>query len=281
MKRKSFFFLLFVFLMGLPLLQAAGTKEEVVRLQNDVLALQKQIQALDKTCNEQINERIDGLKSLIVQLNDQTAKSNLMLENIKSILTNQNSGMRSTDQAMLQEIKVLAGKLDDAVTSISAMAQQLNELKVQSKPLDQESSPRGSLSPESMYNQAFTDFVQGNFDLSTQGFTAYINAYPGGDKAASALLNIGEAYSNQNKLPQAIAAYTRIINEYSQAPTVPTALFKRAMVELALQKKDDAIADFKNIMDKYPNTPEAEKAKTELQQLGAWKPAGVIRRKSR
>jgi len=276
MKRKTGFFLTIVFLIVVPLLQA-GTKEELMRLQSDVLALQKQIQELDKT----YNERMDGLKSLVVQLNDQVAKSNLVLENIRSMLTNQNSGMRSADQTVLQEIHTLSGKIDDAATSVSAMAQQLNELKVQSKAMEQDASSKGSLSPESMYNQAFNDFVQGNFDLAIQGFTVYINTYPGGDKAASALLNIGEAYSNQKKLSQASAAFTRIINEYSQAPAVPTALYKRAKVELDLQKKDDAIADLKNIMDKYPNTPEAENAKTELQQLGALKPAGTTRKKGR
>jgi tol-pal system protein YbgF len=276
MKRKPSFFLTIVFLIIVPLAQA-GTKEDVMRLQSDVLALQKQIQELDKS----YNERMDGLKSLVVQLNDQVAKSNLVLENIRSILTTQNTGMRSADQTVLQEIRALSGKIDDTTTSVSAMAQQLNELKVQSKAMDQDASSKRSLSPESMYNQAFNDFVQGNFDLAIQGFTVYINTYPGGDKAASALLNIGEAYSSQKKLPQAIAVFTRIINEYSQAPAVPTALYKRAKCELDLQKKDDAIADLKNIMDKYANTSEAENAKTELQQLGVLKPAGTIRKKPR
>jgi tol-pal system protein YbgF len=276
MKRKTYFFLAIVLLIAMPLVQA-GTKEELMRLQNDVLALQKQIQEIDKT----YNERMDGIKSLIVQLNDQAAKSNLLMENIRTALSTQNSGIRPTDQTMLQEIRTLSGKLDDASTRISAMAQQLHELKVQAKSLDQESTTHGSLSPESMYNQAFNDFVQGNFDLAIQGFTGYINAYPGGDKAASALLNIGEAYSSQKKIPQAIATFTRIVTDYSQTSVIPTALFKRAKAELAIQKKDDAIADFKNILDKYPNTPEAENAKAELQKLGELKPAGATRKKTR
>lgn len=276
MKRKTYFFLAILLLIAMPLVQA-GTKEEIMRLQNDVLALQKQIQEIDKN----YNERMDGIKSLIVQLNDQAAKSNLLMENIRTTLSTQNSGIRPTDQAMLQEIRTLSGKLDDAAIRISAMAQQMNELKVQAKSMDQDSSAQGSLSPESMFNQAFNDFVQGNFDLAIQGFTQYINGFPGGDKAASALLNIGEAYTSQKKLPQAIATFTRIINEYSQSSVMPTALFKRAKAELNMQKKDDAIADFKNILDKYPNTPEAENAKTSLQQLGALKPAVAPRKKSR
>jgi tol-pal system protein YbgF len=276
MKRKTYFFMTIVLLVAAPLAQA-GTKEEIMRLQKDVLTLQQQIQETEKN----YNERMDGIKSLILQLNDQTAKSNLLMENIRAAISTQNSTIRPTDPTLLQEIRILSGKIDDSATRISAMALQLNELKVQAKSLDQDNAARGSLSPESMYNQAFNDFVQGNFDLAIQGFTEYINAYPGGDKAASALVNIGEAYSSQKKLPQAIATFTRIINEYSQTSVIPTALFKRAKVELDMQKKDDAIADFKNILDKYSNTPEAENAKSELQKLGALKPAGAVRKKTR
>ena len=135
-----------------------------------------------------------------------------------------------------------------------------------------------------MYNQAFNDFVQGNLDLAIQEFSAYLSSYPGGDKAAAALLNMGDAYLNQNKLPQAIASFTRVINDYSGTDSVASALYKRAMAELAMQESDNAIADFKSIIEKYPASQEAELAKTELRKLGVGltKPAKEQpRRKSR
>ena len=52
-----------------------GTKEEIMRLHNDVLALQNQLRMLDKTLREQT----DGLRSLLGQLNDQAGKTNLLL----------------------------------------------------------------------------------------------------------------------------------------------------------------------------------------------------------
>jgi peptidoglycan hydrolase CwlO-like protein len=85
----------FFFLLGLSTIlpfAKAGTKEELVRLQNDVIALQNQIRESEKN----LNERIDGLKSLVVQLNDQVAKSNLILGDIKTSLESQASGVRSS-----------------------------------------------------------------------------------------------------------------------------------------------------------------------------------------
>jgi len=278
MKPKIYFCLLIAVSVMLPSAQA-GTKEELLRLQSDVLTLQNQIREFEKV----FNERIDGLKSLVIQLNDQVAKSNIFLDRISATLETQASGTRSVDQSLVQEIRALSGKMDDATTRISAMAQQLNELKVQSKPLNQEGAQGGNLSPDAMYKQASDDFVQGNLDLAIQEFTAYLNSYPGGDQAAAALFCVGEAYRYQNKLPQAIAAFTRIINDYPSTNQVASALYKRAIAELAMQESDNAIADFKNIVEKYPATQESELAKAELKKLGVStaKPAKETRRKTR
>ncbi len=277
MKRKIFFCMLIAFLIASAPAKA-GTKEEVMRLQSDVLALQNQIREFEKT----FNDRTDGLKSLVVQLNDQVAKSNMILNRISATLDSQTSGTRSADQTLVQEVRALSGKMDDAATRISALAQQLNELKVQSKPLSQEGLPGGNLSPDSMYNQAYSDFVQGNLDLAIQEFTAYLNTYPGGDKAASALLNIGDAYLNQNKLPQAISSFTRVINDYSSSDkVVPSALYKRGLAEVAIQETDNAIADFKNVTEKYPTAQESEMAKAELKKLGVGTAKPAPRRKAR
>jgi len=242
----------------------AGTKEDLLRLQNDVLQLQTQIRELDKA----FNERTDGLKSLVVQLNDQVAKSGLVLDKIASQLEMQNSGTRSADETLIKEIRSLSGKIDDFATRISAMAQQLNELKVQAKTLNQESASGGGLSPDALYNQAYIDLVEGKRDLAIQEFTTYVERYPGGEKAASALLYIGDAHMTQNRLSEAISAFTRIVNEYPGASVIPSALFKRATAELARKESAEAIADLKNIVEKYPATPEAENAKNRLRELG-------------
>jgi tol-pal system protein YbgF len=279
MKRKIYFCLLIAFWALSPSAQA-GTKEEIVRLQSDVLGLQNQFRELQKT----FSESTEGLKSLVVQLNDQVAKSNILLGSVSKSLENQASGANSADQTLLQEIRTLSGKLDDIATRISALAQQLNDLRVQSKSLTQAGAPGGSLSPETMYSQAFNDFVQGNLDLAIPEFTAYVSNYPGGDKAATALLNIGDAYLNQNKLPQAISSFTRVINDYPSSDSVASALYKRAKAELQMQEIDNAVADFRSIVEKYPATQEAEQAKAELQKLGLspTKPAKEQpRRKSR
>jgi tol-pal system protein YbgF len=257
----------------------AGTKEELMRLQSDVLALQNQIREFEKT----FSEKTEGLRSLVVQLNDQVAKSNLILNRVSAALENQTSGANSSQQAVLQEIRNLSGKIDDTATRISALAQQINDLKVQSKALSQGSSNQGGglSSSDSIYTQAYNDFVQGNFDLAVQGFTAYLGSSPNGDKAAAAQYYIGDSYLNQQKLPQAVSAFTRVVNDYPGSTQTPSALYRRAQAELALQETENAISDFKSVIERFPSAPESDMAKDQLQKLGvgASKPAGGTRRK--
>jgi len=278
MNRKLCYCLLIALLTALPSLQA-GTKEEVMRLQNDVLALQNQIREFEKT----FSEKIDGLKSLVVQLKDEASNSGMALKQVSAILANQASGTQSADEAVIKEIRALSSKVDDSATRISALAQQLSELKVQYKSLNETEASAASLSPDAMYSQALRDFVQGNFDLAIQGFTAYVNTYPGGDRAAEAFCNIGEAYRSQRLMPEAISAFTRVINDYPGTNSVASALYKRALVESAMQERENAIADLRAVIEKFPTSSEAAQAKIELQKLSVktTKPAKAAPRKSR
>lgn len=248
-----------------------GTKEELVRLQSDVLALQNQIRSLEQTFSDQTQ----GLKSLVVQLNDQTGRMNLLLERVSSLLETQAEGGKSGDETVLQEMAKISVKLDDTTTRMSALAQQISDLKIQTKPLSSDSaqkeysaSSQSGLTEDAIFNQAFTDLIQGNFDLAIQGFTAYIRNFPTSAKAGDAQYNIGEAYYNQDRMDQAIAAFTRVLNDYSATGKAASSLFKRGKAELALAMKDRATADFKALVQKYPSAPEADLAKAELAGLG-------------
>jgi tol-pal system protein YbgF len=284
--KRLIYICLFTALLASASPARAGTKEEIMRLQSDVLALQNQLRILQQT----FSERTDGLRSLITQLTDQTATTSQVLGKIAASMESQASGAKNADQTVIQEIRNLSGKLDDQATRISALAQQIADMKVQSKAIPprtfQESPQEGAAAPVStdrVYNEAYNDLIQGNFDLAIQGFTAFISNFPGSEKADDATYNIGEAYYNQNKLPQAISAFTRVLNDYSSGDKVASALFKRGKAELLMQERDNAIADLRTVVDKYPDSAEAGLAKSELGSLGisASKPKTAPKRKPR
>ncbi len=263
MKGKFYLGLLAFLVIAMPA-ATAGTQEELVRLQQDVLALQNQIRELDRA----FSEKTDGIKSLTEQLNDQVAESKKALERVLKILESQSSGAQASNQALLEDMRVLSGKVTDVSTQVAAIAQQLVELKVQSQSFRGQGAAPGSISPEALYDQAYRDFVQGNFDLAIQGFDSYSNNYPGGNRAAAALCYIGDAYSTQKYPEKAIAAFSRVIDEYPDSDMVAAALYKRALARLTVQERESAASDFKAVMERFPESPEADLAESELKKLG-------------
>lgn len=250
----------------------AGTKEELARLQSDVLALQNQIRMLDKS----LTERSESLKSLVAQLHDQIGKSNQELVKITTALESRSSTDREAQQAVVKEVRNLGTKIDDTGVRIAALAQQIGDLKVQSKPVTARrfqsvgSDPAAAQqSADTIFFEAYNDLVQGNFDLAVQGFTAYLTSFPKSERADDAQFYIGDAYYNDGKLPQAIAAFTRVLNDYSTGDRAASALYKRALAEKQINERDNAIADLRAVIQRFPSSTEAGLAGTELESLGA------------
>jgi len=109
-----------------------------------------------------------------------------------------------------------------------------------------------------------------------------MNINPTGDKAAAAHFYIGDSFSRLGKASEAIAAFTRVINDYPSSQQTASALLNRGRAELAVRESDNAVADFRAVVEKFPSTLEAERAKEELRKLGVstTKPAPA-RRKTR
>jgi tol-pal system protein YbgF len=270
MKRYIGFLVLFFLLAVAPSSQA-GVKEELVRLQSDVLALQNQIRMMEQSFNEQTQ----GLKSLVVQLNDQVAKSFLIIQKLSAELDARSSGEKTGTDAMLDEIRTISRKMDDNATRISALAQQIADMKVQSSPITPRiyqnlgSNPEAlAMSADAIFHQAYNDLIQGNFDLAIEGFRAFLKNFPSSEKADDAQYNIGEAHYSARNYPEAIAAFTAVINTYPSGDKIASAYFKRAKAELLIGEKENAISDFKTVVQKYASAAEAGLATAELTQLG-------------
>ena len=270
MRRSAWIALLGALVVTAPV--RGGTKEELARLQSDVLTLQNQIRMLEKGFAEQ-NQ---SLKGLIGQLNDQVVKSNAVLERISTTLDKQSAGDRASSQTLLQEVRSLGSKIEDTGVQISALARQVSEMKIESKPVTarrfQTASGETGASAQSadtIFFEAYNDLVQGNTDLAIQGFTAYIASFPKSEKADDAQYYIGEAYYNDGKFAQAIAAFTRVLNDYPAGDRTASALYKRAMAEKQINEKDNAISDLRSVVQRFPGSAEAGLAAAELESLGA------------
>ncbi|MBI4482468.1 MAG: tol-pal system protein YbgF [Acidobacteria bacterium] len=244
----------------------AGTKEEIIRLQSDVLALQNQIRLLQKS--------FDGSaalnKSLLEQLNDQAAKTGLALQEVSKDITDSQASFKHDIQQLVSELRTLALKMDDTNARIGALSVQMAEKQVKEDQLRTQVPlvPGGSPAPDQIYYNAYSDFLQGHYDLAIQGFRDYLQSYKETELADNAQYYIGESHYSTAKFNEALLAYDQVIHLYPQGDKVAPSYLKKGLALIELQHNEDAIVQLQAVVKNFPTSPEANTARQKLEEMG-------------
>jgi tol-pal system protein YbgF len=249
----------------------AGTKEEIIRLQSDVLQLQEQIRLLQKSMDD--NNGV--LKSLLEQLNDQVAKTNLVIETLAQGLQAQKADVNNSLSQLRQEVQKLNIKLDDVNNRIAGLYQKLEESQVKTASVRAipEDSSGVSVQPDQLYSQVYNDYLMGNYDLAIAGFQDFLRNYPNSEYADNALYYLGVCYLEQSRFEPAVQSFDQVINLYPKGDKTPVAYFKKAVAYQQLQRIDDVVEALRKLIELFPDAPEAKLAEQELDKLGVPKTA--------
>lgn len=225
----------------------------------------------------------DALKSMAAKIDDQTGATRKAFADQKLLVDNVAEGVR-----------VLREKADDTNVRLSSMTQELEALRqtIASMPAPAPQTPAGELpsgepglpgatapapvatplgpqgvSPQKMFDNAFSDYTGGQFDLAIVGFETYIRMFPRLDKADDAQLRIGDSLYQSGKNREAVDAYQKVTIEYPQSDSVPAAYYKLGLTYEGLKQVDLAKKAFETVMQKYPAAREAVLAQQRLNVL--------------
>jgi tol-pal system protein YbgF len=122
------------------------------------------------------------------------------------------------------------------------------------------------LTPTAAYNQAYNDYLKGNYDLAVAGFAGFLKQFPSTSLSAHAQYWIGEAFYNKKEYKAAIEAYDRVINEkkYEKSDRLAPALYKSGLAHVALGDAVKARSFFKRVVEEHPHSNEAPLARLRL-----------------
>lgn len=258
-------------LLSLGSIALGGTKEEIIRLQKDILNMQTQVRELQKS----IDESSGALKVQLEQLNSQAAKTNALLQSMKDALDLGQASQKATLSDLIMELKTINVRLDETHTRINSLAAQYAETKMQVETLKNPprmllatGDPSLPISPDQVYLAAYNDFVQGNYDVAIQGLQTYLAHFRDSELADNAQFYIGECYVGQKKYAEAVLSFDQVINLYPKGDKVAAAYLKKGLGLLELQKNEEAIEQFKYVVLNYPASPELHIARQQLELLG-------------
>jgi tol-pal system protein YbgF len=251
------------------------------QLMAEIRMLQEQQQQLQ----QMMGALADTLKTVSTKIDDQTATNRKAFADQKVQIDNVADGVR-----------VLREKADDTNVRLSTVSQELEAVRQamssmqttgvapSAAPLapagepgaapitagQPPTGPTGSapfISPQRMYDNAYSDYMAGQYDIAIQGFNAFLTSFPKSDKADDAQLNIGNALYAAGKYAEALDAFQKVISNYAQADTAAIALYKMGVTYEALKQVDLARKSFETVTQKYPAAYEAILAKQRLDAL--------------
>lgn len=275
-------------LLLIPFLVAGEDKQKKAYelIYKDIQRLKQQILQLDK----KIENNQEDIKAIQKQLEE--------LLTLSRFLQSAQASAREDQKKLPGQFQILLEKLEVINLQFAKLAEDLIEIKrtalptpelpeeiqVEKDESESEQTPppkkvaeeeaqtqpslSPNLSPQEVYNMAYSDYLKGNFQLAIDGFKIYLEQFSESPVADNALYWIGECYFSQEKFEEAIEQFNKLILNYPQGDKIPAAYLKKGISLTELGKKEEALSVFKLLISKYPLEEETKIAQQKIKELG-------------
>ena len=128
------------------------------------------------------------------------------------------------------------------------------------------------ISPQRLFDTAWTDYTAGQWTLCIEGFSTYVRTFPRNDAAGDAQFYIGECYYADGKYADALDNYNRVIANYPRGARVPEAYYKRGLTFERMNQPDQARESWETLLKQFPDSEMARLGKQNLDRLARSRP---------
>lgn len=273
----AFLFLISVGLLCLPA-EAQQSKKAYELMYEDIQALKLQVQELTNSLKK-VTADLQDIKEQVRLLGELVRKSQAEQTSFKEELHSSLPVQYQQMQGKLEEIQFQLTGLQEALQRLESLASQprpeekskTTAKKAPAKTEETKTTPPPtqtvSIPAQEMYNNAYGDYLKGNYDLAIDSFRLFLQQYPNTPLSDNALYWIGECYYSQGKYSEAIEVFNELLLSYPSGDKVPAAYLKKGMSQLNLGQKEEALATFKLLVNKYPAQEESRLAQQKIKEL--------------
>jgi tol-pal system protein YbgF len=246
-------------------------KEIIIRLQGEVMVLQRQIRDLQESFDKWQAKSETSLNNL----GSATETSTRTLSSIEDKLQRNQGSQANAVAGVNAHLAKISEQMATNNRQVSQLDQNIDSLKqslleFQRKLQEQESriSRLSADDPETAYSQAYMKYKEGDYDSAVNLFRAYLKNFSQTEKADDAAFWIAESLAAQGRLAEALTEYDNILTKYPGGDKVASARLKKGMALLQMERRQEGVEVLKSVVSLHPNTQESETAKVELTRLG-------------
>lgn len=200
-------------------------------------------------------------------------------ERIQALLDN-HAELRLEIRQLIGQVEQMDDKLESTNFRLAQLSQQIaaTNLELQAvrsaaeEARDRAETPPAAVinptDPRELYDTAYNDYLEGNYDLAILAFRRYTDSSPGTDLADNATYWIGECYYSQGKFKKAIEQFDKVLADYPDSDRTPSTLLKKGYAYLELGQRAQGIVQLQNVGCEHAGTDEAHLALQRLAQMG-------------
>ncbi len=234
----------------------------------ELINIQRQLNEIDKD--------IASIEEKVVTKQDFVAFTKGIEDEVEEISRVQ-ANLREDVKELVARLEVLKSEIDDTNARLAQLSQEtallLKQMKksLESVPGSGEGVPLGGgeelVDPKSIYENAYNDYLQGNYDLAIATFQSYLKNYPDTELSDNALYWIGESYYRKGEYLSAIKVFNDVAIKYPNSDKLASSYLKSGFAYLKIGNKAKAKEYLEKVVLKFPNTDEANLAKERLKGL--------------
>jgi tol-pal system protein YbgF len=255
-------------------LPSRDDKEIIIRLQGEVLVLQRQIRDLQESFDKWQVKSETSLNNLgsVTETSTRTLSSiEDKLQRNQGSQTNAVAGVNAHLAKISEQIAGNNRQFSQVAQNIDSLKQSLQEF--QRKLQEQESrsirsNTPNTEDPETAYAQAYLKYKEGDYDSAVNLFRVYLKNFNQTEKSDDAIFWIAESMAAQGRLNEALAEYDGLLAKFPGGDKVASARLKKGLALLQMERRQEGVAILKSVVSLHPNTQESELAGAELLRLG-------------
>ena len=240
-----------------------------------------------------LQEQTSRLQILLVTLDQTLQEISTKMDMQVDVTRRAFADQRLVINGLSGDVRIVREKLDDTNVRISSLSQEVEALRVAIPPMppmftqiltDPETGlPMEStlpsavpsnrpalstgLSPQRMYDTAWADYTNGQWELALQGFGAYLKTFPRSEFADDAQFYVGQTHYADGAFEDAVSAFEEVLLNYPKGDIVPEASYKRGLALDRLGESDRALQAFELVVENYPDSTMATLSQQAIDRL--------------
>jgi TolA-binding protein len=197
------------------------------------------------------------------------AKLQKVMEQATALLTRNSADVGAQVERIQAKVDKVAGEVETRNKRVDELAQKLGELqaKVDVKLESLASGSKPTPTPtdkDELFKQAQSKLAAGDQLEARRLAREFITRFPSDPRLDRAQMLLGDSYYTEQKFPNAIVEYRKVIEQYKHSAMLPDALAKIGMSFYQLKYCREAADFFNELLKKHKRHAQAAQAKKVL-----------------